>query len=316
MIGFEKVKESMRLSAAKDSLNHSHLLLGPDGIGKTPLAKMMAKLIIDPLNVRNRENYIDIMDVRPQGASIGVDEVRKVIAEANIKPFEGDRKVIIIHHGDLLTVQSQNALLKTIEEPPMGVYFIILSENGDMILPTIRSRCSIHRLSPLSREETEKYIDDNYGLKGHEKEYAAAISRGIPGEADRYIKDKEYREFLDFSVDFARELATVKSIKDRRCLTILNKNKKILEYGPVEFLENLLAVMRDVALLKSCKDYKNLIFLYNSKGIAEIAEKLSMKRVSEIIEECDRGIKLLAKGKNINKETVMDNVLFHLSEEN
>ena len=315
MIGFSKITESLREAAAAGRLNHSHILLGPDGIGKSPLAEKLAVLILDPKGATHRTGFVDILHIRLSGNSIGVDEIRKLIGEANIKPFEGDRKVIVIHKGDALTVQAQNALLKTLEDPPQGVYFIILSENLDMLLPTIRSRCAVHRLSPLSRGEMASYIQQAHGSAEPQFSHALAIARGIPGEADLYIKDEEYRGFLDFILQFALDLSLVKSLRDKNCLKILDKNKLILSYGPVRFLEALLLLMRDVSVVKICKDYKNIIFLYNNERVKAIAGNFSMARLSSITEECDRGLKLLITGRNINKETVIDSVLMRLTEE-
>ena len=73
--------------------------------------------------------------------------------------------------------------------------------------------------------------------------------------------------------------------------------------------------MRDVAVVKICKDYKNIIFLYNNERVKAIAGNFSMARLSSITEECDRGLKLLITGRNINKETVIDSVLMRLTEE-
>ena len=73
------------------------------------------------------KDYVDIVNYKPKKASFGVDEVRDVIDEVNKKPYEGNKKVVIIHEGSKLTVQAQNALLKTIEDPPEGVFIIILS---------------------------------------------------------------------------------------------------------------------------------------------------------------------------------------------
>lgn len=315
LIGFAGITEALREAALIGNLNHSHILLGPDGIGKSPLAERLAVLILDPEGTKNRTSFIDIIDIRLSGNSIGVDEIRKVIGEANVKPFEGDKKVIIIHKGDAMTVQAQNALLKTIEEPPEGVFFIILSESLDMLLPTVRSRCHIHRLTSLPKIEMEQYIEREYRLTGDELENTIAISRGIPGEADLFIKDKSYREFLDFLIDFSMDLSRVKSLRDRNCLKVLDKNKTILKYNPVRFLEGILLVMRDVSIVKTCNDYKNMIFLYNSERIKALAGNFSMARLSVITEECDRGLKLLGTGRNINKESVVDNVLLRLTEE-
>jgi len=155
-IGHNKIRESFDKLIEKCALSHAHLIIGEDGIGKSKIAQIFALSILGKSQERE---YADIVNYRVNEKSIGIDEVRGIIQEIYKKPFEGDKKVIIIHKGNKLTIQAQNALLKTIEEPPKGVYIIILCESGDLILDTIKSRCQIHKLSPLNIEDMREYIN-------------------------------------------------------------------------------------------------------------------------------------------------------------
>lgn len=314
MIGFDKIRDSLRGASKQGTLAHSHILTGPDGIGKSPMAKTLAGLILRPDSEVER-NYVDIIEVRPSGKSIGVDEVRRIIGEANIMPFEGNRKVIIIYNGELMTTQAQNALLKTVEEPQPGVYFIILTKTLDNLLPTIRSRCAIHRLAPISRQEMLRYITAVHGLSGEPLAEAASIAQGIPGLADAFIGDPETRRFYDDVIDFLTDLATVKSLKDRNCLSILTKNQAILFYGPQRFLEGVLLAVRDLACFKTYKDYKTIIFLYNREKMKALSQKYTMARLSRIVDVCESASRLLEPGRNINGETIVNGTLFKLVEE-
>ncbi len=148
-IGHSDLIRNFNQRCRNGTLSHAHLISGEDGIGKSVLASNLAKLI---LNGDLDREYVDIIHYKPVKASFGVDDVRDIIDEVNKKPFEGDKKVIIIHQGNKLTVQAQNALLKTIEEPPIGVYIIILCESLELILDTIKSRCEIYKLTPLTKE--------------------------------------------------------------------------------------------------------------------------------------------------------------------
>src|SRR3712207_8310639 len=85
-----------------------------------------------------------------------------LIEEINKKPYEGDNKVVIVYNADKMTMQAQNAFLKTIEEPPFGVYIFLLCENSESILDTIKSRCQIHKLNPLSFDEMKIFLQTNY----------------------------------------------------------------------------------------------------------------------------------------------------------
>ena len=154
-VGYETLINNFRNRCMNNTLSHAHLISGEDGIGKSNLANILAKLI---LNGDLYREHVDIINYRSNKASFGVDDVRNIIEEVYKKPFEGDKKVVIIHEGNKLTIQAQNALLKTIEEPPSGVYIIILCESLELILDTIKSRCEIYKLPPLTKEELYEYI--------------------------------------------------------------------------------------------------------------------------------------------------------------
>ena len=110
-IGYSSLIENFKSRCSNGNLSHAQLISGEDGIGKSILAEILGKLILN--GDINRE-YVDIINYKPSKASFGVDDVREIIDEVNKKPFEGDKKVIIIHQGNKLTIQAQNALLKTI----------------------------------------------------------------------------------------------------------------------------------------------------------------------------------------------------------
>ena len=172
-IGHERIIESLRKRILTGEISHAHIIVGEDGIGKSNLAKLIA---INILGGHQDRNYVDIVNYRCKKSSFGVDDVRDVVDEVSKKPFEGDKKVIIIHDGNKMTVQAQNALLKTIEEPPKGVFIILLCESLELILDTIKSRCQIYKLTPLTKDEVKLYIErlgtENYS----NEEIKAAIS--------------------------------------------------------------------------------------------------------------------------------------------
>ena len=196
-IGFDNIIQGFNKRALNNSLSHAHLIVGPDGIGKSIIAKIFA---IKILNKSDFKDYVDIIDYKPKKSSFGVDEVRDIIIEVNKKPYEGDKKVIIIHDGNKLTVQAQNALLKTIEEPPRGVYIIILSESLEIMLDTIKSRSQIYKLTPLAKDEMMNYIS-NLDEKDKDKMIAAlAYSNGIPGRAEKFLKSQKLQELRDLII--------------------------------------------------------------------------------------------------------------------
>lgn len=203
-IGYETLINNFKDRCMNNTLSHAHLIAGEDGIGKSNLANILAKLI---LNGELDREYVDIINYSSSKASFGVDDVRNIIEEVSKKPFEGEKKVIIIHEGNKLTIQAQNALLKTIEEPPIGVHIIILCESLELILDTIKSRCEIYKLTPLTKEELYEYIRiKKFDFNENDIKSAIAFSEGIPGRVDRYFNDNNLKELRSKIIELIRDL--------------------------------------------------------------------------------------------------------------
>ena len=108
-VGHSSLIENFKNRCSNGNLSHAQLISGEDGIGKSILAEILGKLILN--GDLNRE-YVDIINYRPSKASFGVDDVRNIIDEVNKKPFEGDKKVIIIHQGNKLNNSSTKCIIK------------------------------------------------------------------------------------------------------------------------------------------------------------------------------------------------------------
>ncbi|MCQ2969578.1 MAG: DNA polymerase III subunit delta' [Clostridium sp.] len=239
-IGHSSLIENFKNRCINGNVSHAQIISGEDGIGKSILAEILGKLILN--GDLNRE-YVDIINYKPSKASFGVDDVRDIIEEVNKKPFEGDKKVIIIHQGNKLTIQSQNTLLKTIEEPPTEVYIIILCESLELILDTIKSRCEIYKLTPLTKDELYRYIKvKGYDCSEEKKVSAIAFSEGIPGKIDRYFSDIELQEMRDKVVDLLFKLTDndIEAILEREEQLILYKQNK------EEIINILSSFIRDI----------------------------------------------------------------------
>ena len=294
-IGFERIIEWFSKRALNDNLSHAHLIVGPDGIGKSIVAKVFAMKI---LKRTEDKDYIDIVNYKPKKASFGVDEVREIIIEVNKKPFEGDKKVIIIHNGNKLTVQAQNALLKTIEEPPKGVYIIILSESLEMMLDTIKSRSQIYKLTPLSKADMIKFID-GIGEKDSDKRLAAiSYGDGIPGRAERILKDSKLQQVRDLIISIIRDVSENKPTLALEYEDKLNKFK-----DEKENVLNLISLfIRDIMICKELEDREKIINIDKYDDILKLTSLLSYKKLNTML-----------KYTNKARANLMNNVSFSMS---
>lgn len=276
-VGHSSLIENFKNRCSNGNLSHAQLISGEDGIGKSILAEILGKLILN--GDLNRE-YVDIINYKPSKASFGVDDVREIIDEVNKKPFEGDKKVIIIHQGNKLTIQAQNALLKTIEEPSTEVYIIILCESLELILDTIKSRCEIYKLTPLTKDELYKYIAiKGYDYSEEEKSSAIAFSEGIPGRIDRYFSDTELQELRDKIVDLLLQLT------NNEIEAILEKEEQLVSYkqNKEEVINVLSSFIRDILVNKEVYNENLIINRDKIKEIERLTNEMSFKKLNKMI---------------------------------
>jgi DNA polymerase III delta prime subunit len=192
--------------------SHALLLSGPVGLGKKTVALDIAKQL-----GRNVHFY----DTQTQ--SIGIDDVRSILQHGKFKRPSGEAVVFVIASADVLGGESQNALLKILEEPPAATYFILTSSAPKLLLPTILSRLQQIALLPPDHSQLESYLLEHYPSSKETVDHALRISGGLPGLAVTIMQNKEH-PFLDSiaqakqflaSSQFERLVAVEKLAKDR-----------------------------------------------------------------------------------------------------
>lgn len=191
---------------ASGEVAHSWLLLGPPGAGKVAAALAMAASVNCPeepgvgcgrcssCDRISRQRHPDVHHVVPEGPLIPVDQIREtVIPEAARSPFEGHRKVFIVEEAERMNEAAQNSLLKTLEEPQPDTMFVLVSDREDEVLETIRSRCRIVRLEPVSFDD----VVDVLRSEGAEAEEAHTSARIAAGDLDLARKAAFDQAFLE-----------------------------------------------------------------------------------------------------------------------
>jgi DNA polymerase-3 subunit delta' len=280
IIGNLNIRKSLVASINKGNFSHASLIVGEDGIGKSYVAYEMA------LNILGRneyKEYVDIQEYRiPENKkSISVDQIRDITEEINKKPYESNRKVIILHNSDKMTIQAQNAFLKSIEEPPNGVFLILLCENQQNLLDTIKSRCEAYKLSRLSEKELDEFLIRKYPKISEEDKRAVKVfSDGIPGRIEDFLDNAIYGEIRENTIKMLLEakegnLSTFLKYQD-----FLVKNKNDWQ----EVLTCILSYIRDIILYKEIGNEDYIINLDKIREIKKLSEMFSYKKLNEIID--------------------------------
>ena len=279
VIGHSNILNQIRQSIKLDKLSHAHLLVGEDGIGKSILAKNIGLMI---LGKDQDKQYVDLIEwqVEKNKSTIGVNSIRSLVEEINKKPFEGDKKVIIIYHADKMTVQAQNAFLKTIEEPPKNVTIFLLCENLEVILDTIKSRCQIHKLKNLNVNEMEEFLKINYcDLSLEQMRVIVAFSDGIPGKAEKFIGDNNFKEIRDITLEILLKLSSARTEELIKYEKKLSNQKESFE----EILTAFLSYIRDTIIYKEIEDKNLIINIDKLLSIKELANIFSFNKLNGII---------------------------------
>ncbi len=196
--GQEKVKEMFARALRESTLSHAYLLSGPEGLAKTAFARELAVALVStcggcgacPECARARRGiHPDLHLVEREGDLIRVEQVEPVIADLSLKPFAAGRRVWVIPEVEYLHPAAANKLLKSIEEPPDYVFFLLVTDRLERVLPTIVSRCQLVEFRPLSDADVAAYLGASHGLEGVAAQALARLSTGSVERAARLADD-------------------------------------------------------------------------------------------------------------------------------
>ena len=197
IIGHEQIKEHFQKAIANNKVSHAYILTGEAGMGRKSLANAFALTLLcekgksEPCMECHAckqvlsGNHPDLIYVdHEKPGSIGVDDIRKQINDTiMVRPYSSYYKIYIVDEAEKMTQQAQNALLKTIEEPPSYAVIILLTTNQDAFLPTILSRCVQLKLKPLKDFVVKSYLTEHMQIPEADADIYAAFARGNLGRA-------------------------------------------------------------------------------------------------------------------------------------
>jgi DNA polymerase III subunit delta' len=204
----------------------AYLFEGPPGCGKKTAAFDLAAALVggeDSWSRATRRLHPDIRLFSPSGASFKVDQVQELLQEASLRPFEGGRKVFILDRAEDLTSAAANKLLKTLEEPPAGMTWILVTTQSAKILPTIASRCQGVRFHPLDDASLRLVLERELSVDARRARDLAALSGGSVRLAAYYegadgkAKVQQAEDFLEAaSLSLVHRLDWVEAVQDDR----------------------------------------------------------------------------------------------------
>ena len=274
-----KLLEKERLHGG---LSHAYLLLTPDEDVLRENLRFFARVFFEG-NARaqaliEKESFCDCLFFPKRDKKLSVDDATAILEEGGIRPLEGDKKLFVIDGFHTASASVQNKLLKILEEPPKGIYFLLGATTEFSILPTVLSRVKKLELSPFSTMEMEGYLTRNYPtLKKEDVTFFAAASCGKISSARAFIGEGVYQETVEdaFSLLFASPSSLAPLCK------------KIAEKGRKESLLSILEFL--------CRDGA---FMGAGKGLdAYLLSPFYKKQIEKLLEYYSVGTLLAFQGK-------------------
>ena len=315
IIGQESIKKHLQTAIKTGNLSHAYIINGEYGSGRQTIASALAKTIqcqsktddTDACGVctsckqAESHNHPDIKYITHDKTSISVNDIREQLNnDISIKPYRSEYKIYIIPDANKMTEQAQNALLKTIEEPPVYAIIILLTENCDSLLPTIRSRCVTLTMNPVEKDKICTYLENKFQLEPEQAQIAANYCQGNIGKAIRFASSSDFIEMKN------QVLKLLKNLDSMDIASIIDTIKEFSTHKNDinDYLDLMLLWYRDVLMFKVTKDANLLLYSDEYSAISEQATKRDYENIENIIAAIDKAkVRLKA---NVNFDVTIE----------
>ena len=306
--GQDAIKEYMGNVLETRQVSHAYIIAGEKDSGKEFIAGIFACALqcekggVEPCGEchscrqalsGNHPDIIRVVHEKP--GSIGVEDIRgQVNNDIVIKPYYGPYKIYIINEGEKMTVQAQNALLKTLEEPP--AYGIILILTAGALLPTIQSRCVKLEMKPVRDDIVRRYLMEELKVPDYKANVCVAFARGNIGRAKLLASSEDFDRVKEEAVTL------LKYIHELETAEIVAAIKKINEFklDVTDYLDLISIWYRDVLLFKATNDANHLIFREEIKYIRREADRTSYEGLEKILDAVEKAKQRLLANVNFD----------------
>lgn len=314
IIGQQQIKEHLQNALSTGKVSHAYIINGEKSSGKEFIAKVFAMTLqcekgaAEPCQEchschqalsGNHPDIIFVTHEKPN--SVSVDDIRTQInGDVSIKPYSRPYKVYIVNEAEKMTVQAQNAILKTLEEPPEYVVILLLTTNVNSMLPTILSRCVVLNMKPVADELVRGFLMRQMMVPDYKAEICVAFARGNIGKAKALASSEDFENVK------SEALSLLKYINEMELSEIIAAIKKINEYKLEinDYLDIFSVWYRDVLLFKATSDINHLVFREEIQTLRRTAQRSSYEGIERIIEALDTAKRRL--DANVNFELTME----------
>jgi DNA polymerase-3 subunit delta' len=321
IIGHDNIIQHLQNAIASHKISHAYILHGEEGMGKKLLAATFAKTLqceergilscnrCKSCMQSDSGNHPDLIRVTHEKVSIGVEDIRvQVNADIQVKPYNSPYKIYMIDDADKLTEQAQNALLKTMEEPPEYAIILLLVSNINVILPTILSRCVVLNLKPVDKQAIKEFLMVSHQVPDYMADMAAAFSGGNVGKAIKYASSEEFERMKDEVLHILKYIDDMELHEVISGLKMLTASKNNIE----DYIDLMVLWYRDVLMFKATMDPDLLLYREELTFINKQANIRSYEGLEKIISAMEKAkIRLKA---NVNFDIAIELMLLTIKE--
>lgn len=322
IIGHEDIVRHFKSSIELSKVSHAYILNGEKGAGKKTLAAVVAKTLQceegmpDPCGKcksclqaesGNQPDIIWIQHEKPN--VISVDEIRtQIINDIDLKPYSSKYKIYIVPDAELMNPQAQNALLKTLEEPPEYAVIMLLAGNIEKFLPTILSRCIVLNFKPVEPLQMMEYLVTQIGIDQKRAKFCMDFAQGNLGKAVRLAISPDYNEIKEESIRLLRH------IQDMDMEEIIYAIKKMSKYklDITDYIDIMMIWFRDLLLVKISNSPNKIIFKDEFSIMKKQASRISYEGIEKVLEAMNK-VKIRLEA-NVNFDIAMELMLLTIKE--
>ncbi len=322
IIGHEQIKKHLQNAISKHNISHAYIFHGPDKSGKMALAKSFAMALqcerkrtdacmechsCKQALSGNQPDIIYLHHEKPN--TVSVEDIRlQINRDIGIKPYASPYKIYIIDEAEKMNQQAQNALLKTIEEPPQYAVLLLLTTNADAFLPTILSRCVRLNLKAVPDRKIRSHLMQQYEIPDDRADICTSFAQGNVGKAIQLANSENFNEIKNSA------LSILKEIKEIELDEIVDAVKQMYTYklDINDYFDFMLVWYRDILLYKATSDANGLVFQDELQDIMRQASKSSYEGICGALEALEKAKRRL--DANVNFEFTLELLLQALKE--
>lgn len=321
VIGHEEITNHLQSAIKMGKVSHAYIFAGEDGIGKNFVADIFAATIQCEAKKENpcgtckschqamSGNQPDIKRVTHEKSTIGVDDIRlQINSDIGVKPYASPYKIYIVDEAEKMTEQAQNALLKTIEEPPEYAVIILLTNNVNAFLPTILSRCVILNFKSVEEKEIESYLMNNAKIPDYQAKISAAFACGNLGKALKYASSESFMQLKSDIIHLMKNMNETDITVIADAVKYFAENKSQVN----DCLDLMMLWYRDVLMFKATKDANLLLYQDELQDISRQAEVIDFEHLNHIMDSFSTVKSRL--NANVNYDMAMELLLLSMSE--